>query len=154
MDANIAHTYVSETDIAGGLLSRFRVLYLPHLLAPDMAALLPALRDFVANGGRVVADMPFGLFDGATGARFDMESSAMGVLAQIFGCYVVDFFNTNNGALQLGDWNITSDTPYAELNVTTATVTQVAKGERRKMEKVKEGMEENGPLKIFLPPFY
>jgi beta-galactosidase len=62
IDANVPWEHVTLADLRGGLGPRYRVLYLPAILALR-ADLRELLRTYVHEGGRLVMDMPGACFD-------------------------------------------------------------------------------------------
>jgi beta-galactosidase len=62
MDANVPWEYVTLADLRAGLGPRYRVLYLPAMLALR-ADLRDLLRTYVQGGGRLVMDMPGAYYD-------------------------------------------------------------------------------------------
>jgi beta-galactosidase len=80
--ANVPWEHVTATDIAHDLAGRYAVIYLPTVIALDDAT-LARLTTFVAEGGRLVVDMPslwyddYGrLLDTGVGSPFE----------KLFGC--------------------------------------------------------------------
>ncbi|MFP4053907.1 MAG: beta-galactosidase trimerization domain-containing protein, partial [Phycisphaerae bacterium] len=59
---NIPFEYVSARDLRAGLAGRYKVIYMPAILA-IANDVLEILRDYVHRGGRVVLDMPGGWYD-------------------------------------------------------------------------------------------
>jgi len=57
IDGNIPFDYVTPADLRRGLAARYRVIYLPAVLALQRDVFdLPAR--YVADGGRLVLDLP------------------------------------------------------------------------------------------------
>ena len=87
IDGNVPYEYVTVHDLQQGLGGRYRVLYLPAVLALD-PALLPLLTSYVRAGGRLVVDMPSLWYDDfarllPTGVGSDFE--------RLFGVALNDF---------------------------------------------------------------
>jgi beta-galactosidase len=77
INANIPFEFVTPDDIKNGLVQRYQVIYLPAIISLDQKV-FEILDDFVANGGRLVLDLPTGKFDDNTaitqtgkGSRFE-----------------------------------------------------------------------------------
>ena len=96
INANIPFEYVTARDLRAGLAPRYKIIYLPGnlFLTND---LLPILREYVNQGGRLVMDMPGAIMDEysrvfPTGKGSDFE--------QLFGTTINDFqfsgFNVTN----------------------------------------------------------
>lgn len=92
VDAHVPFTHVDETQIREGGLTALgvKVLVLPHALGIP-TDLLPAIAAWQAQGGRVVADMPYLLMDAPSGWLHDQSSSPS---ATLFGAYVSEFHST------------------------------------------------------------
>ncbi|MGC9346592.1 MAG: beta-galactosidase trimerization domain-containing protein [Anaerolineae bacterium] len=92
INANIPWEYVTAQDLRSGLAGRYRVLYLPAMLAVSNDV-FDVLIDYVRAGGRLVTDMPSFYFDElarmiptGVGSRFE----------QLFGCTIDNFQHTTN----------------------------------------------------------
>ncbi|WP_194774829.1 beta-galactosidase trimerization domain-containing protein [Pararhodonellum marinum] len=57
INQNIPFEYVIPDDLRAGLAARYRVIYLPGMLALN-PELLPILKKYVEDGGRLILDMP------------------------------------------------------------------------------------------------
>jgi beta-galactosidase len=97
LDANLPFEIVTERDLAAGLAGRYRVIVLPAHLTLTPAA-LEHLLAFARAGGRVVADMPMGLYDDH-GRLLDSRPGS--AFARLFGVSLVDFRNTHNAPERL-----------------------------------------------------
>jgi beta-galactosidase len=62
IDGNIPFEYVTPTDLRRGLAARYRVIYLPAILALQRDV-LGLLTRYVADGGRLVMDLPTAWYD-------------------------------------------------------------------------------------------
>jgi beta-galactosidase len=62
MRGNVPWEHVTPSDIEAGLAPRYKVIYLPAQIALT-AGLLARLEEYTRGGGRVVLDMPGGLYD-------------------------------------------------------------------------------------------
>lgn len=87
IDANVPWEHVTLADLRGGLGPRYRVIYLPAMLAlrADLRALLHA---YVRDGGRLVMDMPGAYYDDF-GRVLTTEPGSW--LESTFGVVVHDF---------------------------------------------------------------
>jgi len=96
---NIPFEYVTPKDLKNGLMNRYKVLYLPAMLTLRKD-LLPLLKKYVADGGRLVMDLPSGWYDEntvllPTGQGSDFE--------QLFGATLDDFqFSGTNRQQKIG----------------------------------------------------
>jgi hypothetical protein len=72
----IPFEYVNEVELNNtDLMRNFSVLVIPTALGLAARTTLPLLRAYIAQGGHVVADVPFGLYDGTTGQVIDLTGS-------------------------------------------------------------------------------
>ena len=62
MNENIPFEFITPDDLKNGLANRYKVIYLPAIIALDQEV-FKILDSFVSNGGRLVFDMPTGKFD-------------------------------------------------------------------------------------------
>jgi beta-galactosidase len=62
INGNVPFEYVTPTDIRKGLAPRYKVIYLPSILALNQD-LLERLSGYVQQGGRLVLDMPSAWYD-------------------------------------------------------------------------------------------
>jgi beta-galactosidase len=62
INADVPFEYVTATDIRKGLTPRYKVIYLPFAISIPRD-ILKILGRYVESGGRLVADMPFAMFD-------------------------------------------------------------------------------------------
>jgi beta-galactosidase len=99
IDANIPWEHVTARNLRRGLAARYRVIYLPAVLGLS-ADLLPILRRYVEQGGRLVLDMP--------GAWFDeygklLPTGPGSSFAELFGTTLDDFqYSSGNTPRQVG----------------------------------------------------
>lgn len=119
IDANVPWEYVTLADLRGGLGPRYRVLYLPAMLAlrDDLREVLLA---YVQEGGRLVMDMPGAYYD----AHGRMLPTAPGSWFEtLFGCVLHDFgyARDNQRPGRCGD--VAFEGFVADLEPTRATVT-------------------------------
>ncbi len=112
--ANIPFEFVTEQDLKAGLAARYSTLYLPHeaVLSKN---LFPILKEYVENGGRIVADAPAPWWDEfgriqPTGPGTPFEA--------IFGV-TVDIFQSGHNVVRTVDNKRVWGT-YADLSLTRA----------------------------------
>lgn len=86
INANVPFEYVTPTDLRKGLSGRYKVLYLPAVMA-FQTDLLPILTDYVRQGGRLVMDLPSGLYDGQ---MQKLPTGTASAFATLFGATVND----------------------------------------------------------------
>jgi beta-galactosidase len=100
INANVPFEYVTPTDLRQGLAARYRVLYLPAMLALQ-TDLLPLLTAYVEQGGRVVLDLPGAWYDEWMRVFPTGKGSAF---AKLFGASLDDFqYSGVNRTLKIGD---------------------------------------------------
>ena len=87
INANVPFEYVTPDDLRNGLAGRYRILYLPSILAMNND-LMPILDEYVRNGGRLVMDLPGAWFDEYSALVNTAEGSAF---EKIFGTELNDF---------------------------------------------------------------
>lgn len=115
IDANVPWEHVTAQNLRRGLAGRYRVIYLPAVLGLS-ADLLPILRKYVEQGGRLVLDMP--------GAWFDeygklLPTGRGSEFAELFGVTLDDFqYSSGNTPRQVGDVPVHGF--VADLTTTTA----------------------------------
>ncbi|NJM93275.1 MAG: hypothetical protein HC842_00210 [Cytophagales bacterium] len=89
---HIPYEFLTERDLEAGLAARYPVIYLPYLLALD-ARHLRLLQDYVAQGGRLVADFPLLMLD-SYGRLNKWEKNSQ--VAQLFGVQIADYQHSFN----------------------------------------------------------
>ncbi|HYE05059.1 MAG TPA: beta-galactosidase trimerization domain-containing protein [Planctomycetota bacterium] len=87
IDANVPFEYVTARNLRAGLAGRYRVIYLPAVIAIG-DDLLEILGRFVDGGGRLVMDLPGCWYD-AHGRL--LSTGAQSRFARIFGASLDDF---------------------------------------------------------------
>ncbi len=96
-DRGVAADFVSDEQAIAGALGRYRLLLIPF--HPDSSpALAGALRSYVAEGGRVIAEFPFGFKD--SGGILQRVAPGHG-LAELFGCSAVDALPATGETLRI-----------------------------------------------------
>jgi beta-galactosidase len=117
INGNVPFEYVTPTDLRRGLAGRYRVIYLPAMLALQKDV-LEILARYVADGGRLVLDLPGAWYDEWT-RLFPTGNGSK--FAQVFGATLDDFqYSGVNRALRIGDHRL--DGFVAALTATTARV--------------------------------
>lgn len=95
LQARLPFEFVNEVELnQSAVMAQFQVLVIPSGLGLATTT-LPLLRSYIAQGGRVVADMPFGLYDGTTGAVLDL-TAAHTQFDDVMGLELTDFQSTRN----------------------------------------------------------
>lgn len=92
INANIPWEHVTAWDLRRGLSGRYRVIYMPAILAVDKK-LFPILTDYVKQGGRLVVDMPGFWFDDY--GRL-LQTSTSTDFEKLFGVTLDDFQYSSN----------------------------------------------------------
>ncbi|MFP4058377.1 MAG: beta-galactosidase trimerization domain-containing protein [Candidatus Brocadiia bacterium] len=92
IDHNVPWEHVSGRDLRAGLAPRYRVIYLPAVLALD-SGLLAILADYARGGGRVVLDVPCAWLD-----EFGrlLPTGPGSAFEGLFGCSIRDFQYASN----------------------------------------------------------
>jgi beta-galactosidase len=117
IEGNVPFEYVTPTDLRRGLAGRYRVIYLPAVLALQRD-LLEVLAEYVAGGGRLVIDLPTAWYDEWTRLFPTGQGSTF---ATLFGTTLDDFqFSGVNRTLRIGDYRLEGF--VASLTPTTAAV--------------------------------
>lgn len=120
MNANVPFEFVTPDDLQNGLAKRYKVIYLPAIIALDQNV-FEILDEYVAEGGRLVFDLPTGKFDenmaitqsgkdsrfekifGATLDNYQFSGSnvMLGLQNKNWTGFVADLTPTNGKVLQL-----------------------------------------------------
>lgn len=87
INANVPFEYVTSRDIERGLAPRYPVIYLPQNMAISNT-MIGHLTDYVAQGGRLVADLPFAWFDEYGALMYTNEGTAF---EKLFGTTINDY---------------------------------------------------------------
>jgi beta-galactosidase len=120
MDANVPFEYVTPTDLQKGLSGRYKVLYLPAMLTLRKD-LLPVLKQYVQNGGRLVMDLPSGWYDENT---VNLPTGKGSEFEQLFGGTIDDFqYSGTNRVLRINGKLISGFT----MNATATSAAVLAK---------------------------
>ena len=100
INGNIPFEYVTPANLRRGLAGRYRVIYLPAVLAMQRD-LFDLLADYVADGGRLVMDLPSAWYDEYTRLFPTGRDSKF---AAVFGATLDDFqYSGVNRHLRLGE---------------------------------------------------
>ncbi len=89
---NVPFEHVSGRDLRAGLAERYKVIYLPAILAMDQG-LLKILHEYVRCGGRLVMDAPSGWLD-EYGRLLNTDKGTL--FERTFGCTICDFQYSRN----------------------------------------------------------
>jgi beta-galactosidase len=87
INGNVPFEYVTATDIRKGLAARYKVIYLPAVLALNQD-IMELLSEYVAQGGRLVLDMPSAWFNEYAAL---METDKGSLFEKIFGTIVNEY---------------------------------------------------------------
>jgi beta-galactosidase len=118
MNHHIPFEYLTERDLAAGLADRYPVIYLPYMLTLSEKH-QEILREYVADGGRLVADFPVFMLD--TYGRLNKQRTGSD-FHQLFGLQVGDYQHAFNRPLRLLNQDVYS--LYGELKVGDAEVVE------------------------------
>jgi len=113
---NIPFEYVTDRDIAAGLAARYPVIYLPYVIALDQQT-LSGLKEYVKEGGRLVADFPLLMLDNYGRLNKQLPGSDF---EELFGFSTADYFHTTNTGMSfMGE---TIDSQFGILKLSGAEV--------------------------------
>lgn len=113
---NIPFEYVTNRDIHAGLAARYPVIYLPFMLAVDEKT-MNGLKQYVAEGGEIVADFPLMMLDNF--GRLNKQLPGSG-FEELFGFMTADYFHTFNEPKSYKGKNI--DSQFGILKTSLAEV--------------------------------
>ncbi len=100
MNANIPFEFVTSDDLKNGLAQRYKIIYLPAIISLDQKV-FEILDGFVANGGRLVLDLPSGKYDENTALMPTGKDSRFN---KLFGATLDNFqFSGSNVTVSLRD---------------------------------------------------
>ena len=92
INANVPWEHVTADNLRRGLAGRYKVIYLPAMLALS-GDVFEILGEYVARGGRLVMDMPSAYFD----ERARITATGRGSpFERLFGCTIDDFQYASN----------------------------------------------------------
>jgi beta-galactosidase len=97
MNHHVPFEYLTERDLSAGLAGRYPVIYLPYMVTLS-AEHREILKQYVADGGRLVADFPVFMLD--TYGRLNKQREGSG-FPELFGFQVGDYQHTFNRPLEL-----------------------------------------------------
>ncbi len=116
-NANIPFEYVTANDLRNGLAMRYKIIYLPAQLALNQD-LMPIIENYVAQGGRLVIDMPSFWFDEYARATHSGKGSWF---EKVFGATLDNYqFAGNNRKFSIENEEVTGH--ICDLTPTTAQV--------------------------------
>lgn len=116
INAHVPFHVLTVEELDTPLAERYRVLYAPHLRTLD-DGLLDRLLRFVEEGGRLIADVPFG-FNDPWGKL--LKTGRGSKIDQLFGGWITAIHDTRTNARQLGQTAIHGF--YAGLGISDARV--------------------------------
>lgn len=92
MNQQVPFEYLTDRDVAAGLAHRYPIIFMPYMLALDEAT-LKGLKDYVAQGGRLVADFPLMMLDDYGRLNKQLPGSDF---EDLFGFSTADYYHTFN----------------------------------------------------------
>lgn len=92
INSNVPFEYVTPDDLRKGLAARYRVIYLPSMLAIT-SDVMEILKGYVQEGGRLVMDMPGGWYNEYATMLDTGEGS---LFQEVFGATIPDFQYAGN----------------------------------------------------------
>ena len=116
INAQVPFHFVPTEELGTSLAARYRVLYAPHLRSLDEQT-LDQLIAFVEQGGRLIADIPFGFTD-PWGKL--LKTGQDSKLEQLFGGWVSSIHDSRTQPRRLGDVNVSGY--FADIKVTEACI--------------------------------
>lgn len=116
MNHHIPFEYLTERDLDAGLAARYPIIYLPYVLALDDRH-LKLLKEYVAQGGRLVADFPVLMLDNYGRLNKHLPGSDF---AELFGLQVADYYHAFNQEITLEGMPL--NTQYGDLKLNDAKV--------------------------------
>lgn len=123
-NANIPWEFVTEGELVDGAVNAYPVLIVPGMPLVSHAA-MAALAAYVVNGGTLIVDMPFGVFDEFGRVRTE---GAGGEYDRLIGAYLSDVYDTFDEPMAIGTLPIQGC--FGEWVVTSATVAKAFNDER------------------------
>jgi|GEM_PF-291149 len=114
---NVPFEYVTERNLEEGLAARYPVIYLPYILALDDKH-VKLLIEYVAQGGRLVADFPLLMLDNY--GRLNKQKVGSD-FEELFGLQVGDYYNSFNRSIVF-EGDTLHNTQYGKLKLTQAEV--------------------------------
>jgi beta-galactosidase len=103
INGDVPFEYVTDSDIRNGLAQRYKVIYMPAILALENDV-MEILEDYVKNGGRLVMDMPGAWYDQYT-ALYPTDEGT--VFERIFGATIHDYQKADkNRPNSIGDFPV------------------------------------------------
>jgi len=115
-NANIPWEFVTNDELVRGAVQDYPVLLVPGMPLVSHAV-MTALTDYVAHGGTLIVDMPFGLYNEYGRVRTE---GAGGEYDRLLGAYLCDVYHTFHEPMALGA--IAVEGTFGEWVVTTASV--------------------------------
>jgi beta-galactosidase len=119
MNHQIPFEYVTDRDIAAGLAARYPVIYMPFMLALDDRT-LAGLKEYVNQGGRLVADFPLLMLDDYGRLNKHLNGSDF---EELFGFCTADYLHASGSRKHF--MSIPVNTRYGDLKITHGTVTEL-----------------------------
>ena len=114
INENIPFEYITERDLESGLAGRYPIIYLPYVYALD-EKMLPLLRKYVEEGGRLVADVPLLGMDNYGRLNKYKKGDAF---EKLFGFQITDYYFTTNSPQSIYDMPVSGQ--FADIKITTA----------------------------------
>ncbi len=117
INEHIPWEIVTERNLAEGLAGRYQTIYVPHTICLDRSS-VRLLREYVEQGGRVVADAPSLLVQADDGTLYDTRSGTD--FERIFGLEIATQQATFNKPMQFLGQNLPGY--VTEVNITRGQV--------------------------------
>lgn len=117
MNNHIPFENVTERDLAAGLADRYPIIYLPYTIALNKKT-FTFLKEYVANGGRLVADFALLMMDDYGRLNKQHHGSDF---EQLFGFINRNYYHTFYHSRTLNG-HVFEDSGFGDIEVTTAEV--------------------------------
>ena len=115
-NANIPWEFVTDQELVAGAVQAYPVLVVPGMPLVSHAA-MKALAGYVAQGGTLIVDMPFAIYDEFGRVRTE---GAGGEYDRLVGAYPSDLFQTFDEPMAVGEFAL--EGCFGEFVVTAAVV--------------------------------
>ncbi len=116
INQNIPFEYVTERDLEAGLAGRYRIIYLPYILALSDET-TEILAEYVKKGGIIITDFPVLMLDNYGRLNKQYKNS---VFEDVFGFQTRDYYHTYNSPKEYHGLLLNSQ--FGDLEITHAEV--------------------------------
>ncbi|MGK7961261.1 beta-galactosidase trimerization domain-containing protein [Crocosphaera sp.] len=131
INGNVPYEYVTASDLRKGLAHRYKIIYLPFVIAMNQDV-MEILSDYVREGGRLVIDMPSAWYD---------ENGAL--MSTDVGTTFEKTFGTTINSYQYAGVNIPVSLEQLQLNGFTVDITPTSAKVLTRYDNGKPAITEN-----------